>query len=155
MNIVYLANHQQYIPMLAPWLFGEWGHLNIGETLESRVARLQLHTGSPGIPCTLLALEGEMLLGSAALVENDLSSHPQLTPFLASVFVIPEHRKKGVASALVKQVMNTAADLGFDTLYLITHDQQKLYAKLAWSPVEDLQYRGESVTLMKCTMRSP
>ena len=150
MKIVYLADQPQHIPDLAVWLFGEWGHLNAGETLEKRVARLTSHSGRPGIPATLIALEGDTLLGSASLVANDLSTRPELSPFLASVFVLPAHRQQGVGSALVRQVMHTAALLGFPTLYLITHDQQQLYAKLGWSAVEELDYRGETVTLMMC-----
>lgn len=149
MQITYLVDHPQHIPTLAVWLFGEWGHLNPGDSVERRVARLTTHTGRPGIPTTLVALDGETLLGSASLVVNDLTSHPHLTPFMASVYVDPLHRRRGAATALVKQMIITAGELGFETLYLITHDQQRLYEKLGWVAVEDLQYRGEDVTLMK------
>ena len=68
---------------------------------------------------------------------------------MAGVFVDPAYRRRGVASALVLQSIATAAQLGIETLYLITHDQQQLYKNLGWSPVEELNYRGEDVTLMK------
>ena len=149
MNIVYLADFPQYIPELAVWLFGEWGHLNVGETLERRVARLQSHTGRPGIPTTLIALEGEVLLDSASLVANDLRSHPHLAPFLASVFVLPEQRRRGVGRALVQRIAQEARQLGFDKLYLITHDRQEFYKSMGWSALEEMSYRGEEVTLMQ------
>ena len=149
MRITYLVDHPHYIPTVAARLYEEWGRLNPGDSVERRIARLSAHTGRPGIPTTLIALEGDTLLGSASLVENDLASHPHLTPFMASVYVDPAHRRRGVATALVQQVMVTTGLLGIQTLYLITHDQQRLYEKLGWFAIEDVQYRGETVTVMK------
>lgn len=149
MQIAYLADYPHHIPTVAGWLYGEWGRLNPGDSLERRIARLTAHTGRPGIPTTLIALEDDTLLGSASLVQNDLTSHPHLTPFMASVYVDPAHRRRGTASALVQQIMVTTGLLGIATLYLITHDQQRLYQKLGWSAIEDVEYRGELVTVMK------
>lgn len=148
MQLGYLADYPQIIPELAVWLFGEWGRLNVGETLEKRVARLQSHTGRPGIPSTVIALEGDSLLGSASLVANDLTSHPHLSPFLASVFVLPEERRRGVGRALVQRVTEEAAKLGYPKLYLITHDRQEFYQSMGWVAQEEVEYRGESVTVM-------
>ncbi len=153
MQIAYLVDHPQHIPTLASWLYGEWGHLNPGDSVERRVARLSTHTGRPGIPTTLIALDGDILTGSASLVQNDLTSHPHLTPFMASVYIDPAQRRRGAATALVRQMIVTTGLLGIETLYLITHDQQQLYEKLGWSAIEDLHYRGEDVTLMKVNCR--
>lgn len=149
LRIEYLCDHPQHIPELGKWLFGEWGHLNVGDTLEARTERLRLHSGRLVVPTTLIALEGDTLVGSASLVGNDLAIRPRLGPFLASVFVRPEQRKKGIASALVRRAVSDATSLNYTKLYLITHDQQKLYANLGWSPLEEMEYRGESITLMK------
>lgn len=149
MIIAYLADYPQHIPTVAARTYGEWGHLNEGDSVERRITRFQSHTGRPGIPMTLIAFEGETLYGSASLVVNDLTSHPHLTPFMASVFVAPEYRRRGVATALVLQSIATIGQLGIETLYLITHDQQQLYKNLGWIPVEEIHYRGEDVTLMK------
>jgi hypothetical protein len=45
-----------------------------------------------------------------------------------------------------------AQELGFPLLYLITPDQQKLYARIGWVAQRDLEYRGEVVTLMAVTL---
>jgi predicted N-acetyltransferase YhbS len=152
MHIAYLADYPQFIPVVAAWQHTEWGHLNPGDSVQSRIERLGQHTGRPGIPTTLVALENETILGSAGLVENDLRTHPELTPFLASVYVAPEHRRRGVASALVRQVITAVQQLEIPTCYLITPDQQRLYARLGWSAQQNVVYRGEVVTLMAVTM---
>lgn len=148
MQIAYLADHPQYIPTLAEWQYEEWGHLNPGDSVQGRIERLSQHQGRPGIPTTLIAVENDTVLGSAGLVINDLRTHPDLTPFLASVFVAPAHRRRGVATALVTQVKAVVQQLGLPVLYLITPDQQQLYARLGWQAQSDIEYRGEAVTLM-------
>jgi len=155
MNIAYLADHPQHIPTLAAWHYGQWGHLNPGDSILARIERLRKHTGRPGIPTTLIAVENEIVLGAAGLVVNDLSSHPHLTPFLASVYVAPEHRGRGVASALVHQMMAVVQELELPTFYLITTDQQRLYGRLGWVAQGEVEYRGEAVTLMAATFPTP
>lgn len=70
-------------------------------------------------------------------------------PWLASVFVVPEWRGKGIASALVKRVEAEAAAHGFERIYLYTPDQQALYRRLGWQDREDVEYRKEHVTVME------
>ena len=148
MHIAYLTDHPQHIPMLATWHHAQWGHLNPGDTEQARVKRLRHHTGRPGIPTTLIAVEGDTLLGSASIIEKDLATHPHLTPFLASVYVAPAYRGQGIASTLVSRMIDESRQMGAAQLYLITPDQQRLYARLGWSPLEQVHYRGEWVTLM-------
>lgn len=152
MQIAYLADHPHHIPTVAHWQYGEWGHLNPGDSVQGRIERLGQHIGRPGLPTTLIALEGDTVLGSAGLVVNDLRTHPDLTPFLASVYVAPTYRRRGVATALVQQAKVVIQQLGLPVLYLITHDRQNLYAGLGWQAQCDLDYRGESVTLMMVTL---
>lgn len=155
MHIVYLADYPQYIPTVAHWQYEAWGHSNPGDSVERRIERLSQHTGRPGIPTTLIAIENDAVLGSAGLVVNDLRTHPDLTPFLAGVYVAPMHRRRGVATALVTQAKAVIQQLGLSALYLITPDQQNLYARLGWAPQGDVEYRGELVTLMVVTLSTP
>ncbi len=148
MQFDFLGNQPQFIPTLAQWQHAMWGHLTAGATVQARIERLANHAGEAAIPTTVVAFADASALGSASLVQNDLSSHPHLGPFLASVYVDPPHRRRGIASALVTQITAAARQLNVATLYLITPDQQSLYARLGWQPLKNLPYRGEDVTLM-------
>lgn len=151
MEIVYLADHLHYIPQLAKWHHGQWGHLNSAITLADREAGLRRKAAHRQIPTTLIAIEGDQqrLCGSASIVENDLTTRPELTPWLASVFVSPDFRNQGIGSAIVKRVMSEAMFLQIDPLYLITPNKQNFYRRLGWQPVEDVTYRNEQVTIME------
>jgi GNAT superfamily N-acetyltransferase len=147
-RIGYLADHREHVPRLAEWLHAQWGYLHENDSVERRAARLESRATRGGVPVTFVALEGETLLGSASLVVDDLETRPELTPWLASVFVAPEHRGRGVASALVGGVVVEAWSSGIERLYLWTTDQERLYARLGWTPVERTRFQGEDIVVM-------
>lgn len=151
MQIDFLANHPHFIPTLAAWHQGMWGHLDATVTLADRLARLTSHTGCPAIPTTVVAFAAGDPMGSASIVVNDLRTHPHLTPFLASVYVAEPFRRRGIAAALVQRIMQEAWEMGVERLYLITPDQQALYGRLGWQRLEEVTYRGETDTLMMVT----
>ena len=72
------------------------------------------------VPIVFVALgDDDGIVGTASLIFDDLEGDPR-NPWLASVFVPPEHRKKGIASALVRTVEDAARRIGYDRLYLFT-----------------------------------
>lgn len=148
MKIGYLADHREHIPRLAEWLHAQWGYLHQNDSVARRAARLESRATRGGVPVTFVAVDGDVLLGSASLVEDDLETRPELTPWLASVFVAPEHRGRGVASALVRRVVEEARDSEVSRLYLWTTDQERLYARLGWRPVERMRFQDEDIVVM-------
>jgi GNAT superfamily N-acetyltransferase len=147
-----LADHPAAIPRLARWQHEQWAALNPGDTVEARTARLR-RQHRHGIPMTLVAFREDELLGSASLVEQDMpETHPDWTPWLASVFVAPEHRDGGVGSALVEAIAAAARSLGVRKLYLFTPDRERLYRRLGWHALGVEPYRGETVTVMVRTL---
>ena len=74
-----------------------------------------------------------------------------LSPWIASVFVKPEARGRGIGSQLVTFVEGEGQQRGYSTLYLMTPDKQRMYNRLGWSIIEEVEYRGEHVTVMKKT----
>jgi len=148
MRLLYLADRPEFIPALAEWHHNEWVHLNPGDTLEWRIKRMQKSLGRRQIPTTFIALEGEELLGSASLVKWDMDTKPELTPWLASVYVAPQHRNKGLGTALVERAVEEARALGVETLYLFTPDRESFYAHMGWEVLERTEYVGEQVVVM-------
>ncbi|MDQ7728621.1 GNAT family N-acetyltransferase [Halomonas sp. SpR8] len=134
--------------IVAGWTFEAWGHLHSGLTLEQAIEHLKNECGQGGVPSIFVAMQGETPVGTASLIADDMSIRRELAPWLASVFVVPERRGQGIASALVKRVEIEALENGIEHFYLYTPDQQALYRRLGWQDVESLEYRGENVTLM-------
>lgn len=148
MTIEPLSKHRARIPSLAKWHHGQWTIYNPGETLADRVARLEAQAGNYDLPLTWVALEDDLLLGSASLVLSDMETKPELKPWLASLFVAPEHRCRGVGGKLVERIEQEARERGFKKLFLFTPDQDKFYRRLGWRILEKVEYHNDLVTLM-------
>ncbi|PRY67801.1 GNAT family N-acetyltransferase [Halomonas ventosae] len=147
-EIVRLSADAPHLERVAAWQHAEWSHLSPGETQASRLAALRGECGRAGVPSVFVAIAAGRPVGTASLVAHDLDSRPDLTPWLASVYVRPEWRGRGIASSLVRRVEAEASGNGIERLYLFTPDRQALYRRLGWADHETLRYRGETVTLM-------
>src|SRR5690242_15674592 len=100
-EILPLGRRIEHIEQLAQWHFAQWGPFNPANTVECRVERLQGHLDAGSVPQTFVAVDGDQLLGSASLVAADLPSRGDLSPWLASVYVDPPFRNRGIGAALV------------------------------------------------------
>jgi GNAT superfamily N-acetyltransferase len=148
MKIEYLADDIALIPIIAHWHHEEWGHFNPGDSVERRITNLQTHLGKKQIPTTFVSLSRGILLGSASLVAHDMDTRMDLSPWLANVYVTPEHRGQGIGTALIQRVIDEAVELSIETLYLFTPNREGFFAGLGWSVVERTEYREQKVVIM-------
>jgi GNAT superfamily N-acetyltransferase len=148
MQIDYLADHPLLVPQLARLHFEQWGYLRPAESLEDRTRRLDACCGRGGVPSVVVALEGGTLCGSAMLVANDMETRPDLTPWLAGVYVVAARRGRGYGSALVQRVEAEASALGVRRLHLYTPGAADFYSRLGWSLDERCEYLGQQVVIM-------
>jgi GNAT superfamily N-acetyltransferase len=147
-QIIYLADTPELVPLLAEWHHHQWRHLTGARTLEQRKTHLVHHLQRNAIPTTFVAWQKGQPLGSASLVANDMAVLPEWIPWLANVFVLPEHRRQGIGAMLVQRVAAEAANLGYPRLYLYTQNQIHLYESLGWHVSHQRPYRGYDMTVM-------
>jgi GNAT superfamily N-acetyltransferase len=148
MQIGYLADHQEFIPTLARWHHEEWGYLRPGDSVEARVERLGAACGRIEIPTVVIAFADSTLLGSAMLVAHEMDTRTEWSPWLAGVFVAPDHRRQGIGIELVRRVVQDASALGVRRLYLYSRRAESFYSRLGWSVVERTNYRRADVVVM-------
>jgi N-acetylglutamate synthase-like GNAT family acetyltransferase len=147
-QIAYLADTPDRIPLVAEWQHTEWGHLAGARTLEQRKERLQDHLQRVALPTTFVAWQHGQPVGCAGLVANDMELLPEWIPWLASVYVLPEVRRQGIGAKLVERVAAEALQLGYPRLYLYTLDQMHFYQRLGWQISHVRFYRGHDMTVM-------
>ena len=153
MEIRYLRDYQKWIPQIAQWFYDEWGDLYPDLDIEKIIARLHKRTNVDKIPLTMVAVENEMVVGTASLKEFDMDTRMEYSPWLAAVYVREDWRRKGVGARLVETIVTKAKTIGVGTLYLYTPDAQDFYAKLGWSILENSEYHGKNVTIMVKKLR--
>ena len=147
LKICYMGSDSGDIIRIAHWQHDEFGYLNPSTTLNNRIDRLKACRDGGGLPLSLVAKFDCDIVGSASILEKSIISL-DLSPWLSSVYVPPQHRGKGIASALSSRAIHETAKLGFGRLYLFTPKSEHLYARLGWVAFDKLNHRGTPLTLM-------
>ena len=148
MQIGYLTDYQEFIPTLARWHHDEWAYLRPGDSVKARIERLRGCCGHREIPTVVISFTDSTLLGSAMLVAHDMDTRMEFSPWLAGVFVAPEHRRHGIGAALVGRVIEDATALGVRCLYRYTPSTEHFYSRRGWSLIEHTTHRGANVSVM-------
>ena len=149
MRIEYLKHHTDSIPLIAGWFHREWGRYYPELTIDDIEERLRARINIDKIPLALVAIENGEVIGTVSLKISDMDTRKQYTPWLASMYVREDKRKRGVGKNMVAAIEKKAIELGVEILYLYTPDAESFYAKLGWQRIEYTEYRGANVCVMK------
>jgi predicted N-acetyltransferase YhbS len=145
-----LGDDPYWLPTLARWHYDQWGPLTGASSFEGYVALLTEAAASRAVPSVLIAVADGELLGSASLVASDLPPRPELTPWLAQLFVEPTRRRDGVGAALVHAVIQRASQCGYGRVHLFTSGTlPQYYTRLGWRVVERLAFLARERTVME------
>ena len=108
-----------------------------GHPLDYISGRLRENMEDTPIPLALVAHAGGAFLGTASVIASDLDERPQLSPWVAAVWVEPERRQQGVASALVDAAAQACFARGFARAYLCARaERTAFYQRLGWTLIE-------------------
>ncbi len=147
--IVTHTERPDLVPVTARWRWEAFAQ-GQGRSLAEVTAAESAGAAGPGpMPRTFVLLVDDEPVGMASLDAHDLDTRPDLTPWLAGVFVAPQARGRGHAARLVAAVEAYAASLGVATLWLYTRTAERLYARIGWRTVETLPYRDKMYALMR------
>jgi predicted N-acetyltransferase YhbS len=136
-EIGHLFEYPEHLGEVARWIHEEWWSNKPGHTVETMEARLGEASDRNAIPLSLVALRSGSPVGTVNLVANDNEERPDLTPWLAALLVLPEHRGHGVGSELVRSLVKEATRLGVKRVYLGT-DVPQYYARLGAEMYEEV-----------------
>jgi GNAT superfamily N-acetyltransferase len=90
------------------------------------------------IPFALVAEDDGRLCANLLVIDSDEPARPDLTPWIAAVWVDEEMRKQGIAAALLREAIKRSAALGVERLYLSSRPAMRdFYTKLGWRPIDD------------------
>ncbi len=112
-----------------------WRHNNVPlATIESWSE--ENLTEAP-IPFALVAHENGVFAGTASVIADDLDERPNLTPWVAAVWVEPPFRQRGVGRRLVDDAARACFALGTKRLYLnALPAREAFYVLGGWQPIE-------------------
>lgn len=115
---------------------------------DSEAQLEKLATAPEGCETALIAHANGRIAGICLLVLHELEPLHDLSPWLASLYVIPEFRRQGVARDLIKAIEDHAHSHDVRTLHLYTVDAEHLYLKCGWRVGERFISHGIAQVLM-------
>lgn len=151
LGIELLTGRADLAPVLAAWHHAEWGHLYDPSVwdLDAAVREFEAMAAPGSTDLTWLAFDGDALVGSVSLVaDDDLDGFGHLTPWLASMYVVPDARGRGVAARLTTALLAGAADRGHADVHLFTSGQEDYWASLGWRVLDRVDAEGHPATVM-------
>src|SRR5436305_15294288 len=104
MQIASLIDHIEQLPRLAKLHHDEWSQVSRFTTVDEHIRKLESRISKDAIPATNILLIDGAVAGSVSLLDQDDIDNvrPDLSPWLASLYVEPRHRRHGYRSALVR-----------------------------------------------------
>lgn len=109
-----------------------------GFPIDYIAGRLRENMNAERLPFALVAHDGEAFLGTASVIASDLEDLPQYTPWVAAVWVEPEHRQRQIGRTLVARAASEAFVLGVDRVYLCASAiRRNFYLRQGWEPIEE------------------
>ena len=153
MKIVNLQDRRELLPVIAHAHVQAFGALLPDWTLAQAEAELRAQQRDD-IPCTWLAEDDSGWLGSVSLLHDDHEQIRGWSPWLASLYVQPRGRGKGVGAQLVRHCVAQAAALGVPTLYLYCEAPMvDWYLGLGWHVHTQMQLGPLAITVMAIETR--
>ena len=142
-----LCPSSQELATVARWrveAFGDVLQRSIDEEHRSLVA----FTGDRSRQLAVMARVDATPAGTCLLVPAELQPCHPVSPWLAGLYVAPDHRRRGVGEALVKAIEDAAWERGNTRLYLYTSSAVAFYERLAWAVIDRSDWQGHATCLM-------
>ena len=112
---------------IAEWFASKWG-----VPLEAYRESIRDCLGKEeGVPQWYVVVRGNRIIAGCGVIENDFHARKDLTPNVCAVYVEEDCRCQGVAGFLLNYVCRDMADMGYETLYLLT-DHIGFYERYGW-----------------------
>lgn len=124
-QVVSSSTAPSHLKRLREWFVAEWGEVD----------SFGSETDGTAVPRPLLALQRDELIGGLAFSGFRQPDSTELGLWINALFVTPKHRRRGIASRLIRAAEAEAVRAGERRLFALT-DIPTLYSKLGWHSVK-------------------
>ena len=133
-QIIELGQRMDLIDAAAQFVWKQFGNKDNYKFYED--AMQQSCKTRSDLPRFYLALQGEQIVGSYALLRADLVSRQDLYPWFGCLFVLPEFRGQKLGASLLAHAAAECKKKGYKKLYLCTN-LDGYYEKYQWKFLAD------------------
>jgi GNAT superfamily N-acetyltransferase len=143
-----LDRYPRFVPLLADAFAAEWP--DWARTVSRRELEGIFESGAEGeLPVVLAASEGERVLGTIALRPWFADEAMPETPWVRQLYVLPEHRGRGVDRVLGAAIADEARALGFPCFYAATNRIERLLTRRGWELYRRIEHDGAPMAWLR------
>ena len=136
MQIFNLRERPEFFDAVADRVWRAWWEPSGHPYSKVSNGLLDMMKGDP-ITFAVVAADGDRYLGSTLGIACDLPERPRYTPWVAAVWVEPEHRRQQIGRALVLHAVRCCFARGFSQAYLCSSPERlAFYTRIGWIPIE-------------------
>ncbi len=149
-TIVPLADHPQWVSLVARWQHQQWQLRSQTGSLAERESRLREQLLASPFPVTFIAFaaDHEPPVGCVSLVDYRFNQTRPASIWLANLYVEPDWRYGGLGSLLLDYATGYARQHRLPKLFLFTHDHRKFYELRGWQWLRQHTFGGNLVDIM-------
>ena len=152
-EIAFLADHLEAIPLLTRWFRAQWPDYYAERTAADIAQDFYAEAQREGLPVRLVALRDGQLAGTITLREEATWTLPEYRPGLGGLFVTEPQRGQGVGTKLVRAGMKLALAQGYATVYATTVNARGILERLGWKLVKEVAHGDERLLLYGCDLK--
>lgn len=129
-QVINIRNRTEFLEDAINYFWSQWGSESNFSFYKDCIT--QSCTTESEIPRFYLAVEDNKIIGSYALLRNDLNSRQDLCPWFACLYVSPEARGRKIGDLLQTHAISESRKKGYKELYLCT-DMTNYYERTNWN----------------------
>ena len=152
-EIAFLADHLEAIPLLTRWFRAQWPDYYAERTAADIAQDFYAEAQREGLPVRLVALSDGQLAGTITLREEATWTLPEYRPGLGGLLVTEQQRGQGVGTKLVRAGMKLALAQGYATVYATTVNARGILERLGWKLVKEVAHGDERLLLYGCELK--
>ena len=150
--ISHLADVSFFRNELAALHAAEWKHLYTDWDEHAALAEFLNQKADGSLPAMLVLHEGMDLVGSVSVVFGDCPARPDLDPWLASLYVVPQRRGQGHGLELAQAGIEFAAATGAKRLHVFTECAEKLFQRCGFEMLERTMLQDVPISVLFRTL---
>ena len=134
-EIEFLDDHHRLIPIVEKYFQSEWDEYYGSKGPDAALNDIKFLCNKSKLPICLVALRNGSFSGAIAL-RHKSDSHKDLSPWLTSLFVVPEERRQGIGTRLLKTLEKLSLDFGYSKVFARSATAVDFFMKNNWVPFD-------------------
>jgi GNAT superfamily N-acetyltransferase len=150
LTIAPLAEHPQWLPMLASWLEEEWPGWYGPDGPGNATEDLAEAADAGSLPVAVIALCDGVPCGMTVLRPTDAAAEQTgHAPWVGGGLVRADLRGQGIGARLLAAIEDEARRLGFATIYCSTRAAQRLLERSGWESLGAITHEGAPLAVYR------